>query len=72
MSGTREGGRKAAESRSHGNLNAADKKGAASGNHEKRVEAGKKAAQTRGHESLSAAGRKGGQNSHGGGRSKNK
>jgi len=72
MSGTREGGRKAAESRSQENLSAAGKKGTASVSHEKRVEAGKKAAQTRGHESLSAAGRKGGQNSHSGGRSKNK
>jgi len=68
MAGTKEGGKKAAQSRGHESLSQAGKRGAASLSHEQRVEIGKKAAQTRGHESLSEAGRKGGQNSHGGGR----
>jgi len=66
MTGTTEGGKKAAETRGHDSLSEAGRKGGQSVPHEKRVEAGKKAAETRGHESLSEAGRKGGEHSHGG------
>lgn len=63
MTGTTEGGKKAAETRGHESLSEAGKKGGQAADH-------KQAAQTRGHESLSEAGRKGGEHSHSGGRKK--
>ena len=57
MTGTSEGGKKAAETRGHESLSEAGKKGGKAADHEK-------AAETRGHESLSEAGQKGGKNSH--------
>ena len=57
MTGTTEGGKKAAETRGHDSLSEAGKKGGEAADH-------KKGAETRGHESLSEAGRKGGKNSH--------
>ena len=57
MTGTTEGGKKAAETRGHDSLSEAGKKGGKAADH-------KKGAETRGHESLSEAGRKGGKNSH--------
>lgn len=65
MSGTTQGGKKAAETRGRESLSEAGRKGAQALSHEQRVENGKKAAETRGYESLSEAGRKGGENSHG-------
>ncbi|QRN04578.1 general stress protein B [Legionella sp. MW5194] len=58
MTGTSEGGKKAAETRGHDSLSEAGRKGGQAADH-------KKAAETRGHESLSEAGRKGGKNSRG-------
>jgi len=57
MTGTTEGGKKAAETRGHESLSQAGQKGGKEADHEQ-------AARTRGHESLSEAGKKGGQNSH--------
>lgn len=59
MTGTREGGKKAAETRGHESLSEAGRKGGKKANHEK-------GAETRGRESLSEAGRKGGKSSQGG------
>lgn len=59
MTGTTEGGKKAAQKRGHENLSEADSKGGKVADHEQ-------AAKTRGHESISEAGRKGSEHSHGG------
>ncbi len=64
MTGTSEGGRKAAQTRGYESLSEAGRKGGKAADH-------RKGAETRGHESLSAAGRKGGKNSHSGSRSDN-
>jgi general stress protein YciG len=61
MTGTTEGGKKAAQTRGHESLSEAGRKGGQQADHEQ-------AAKTRGHERLSEAGRKGGQNSHKGGK----
>ena len=57
MSGTTEGGKKAAEKRGHESLSQAGKKGGSAADHQQ-------SAATRGHESLSEAGKKGGEHSH--------
>jgi uncharacterized protein len=64
MTGTSEGGKKAAATRGHDSLSAAGKRGNQLRSRQSRIEGGKKAAATRGHDSLSAAGRKGGLHSH--------
>lgn len=68
MTGTSEGGKKAAATRGEESLREAGRHGAEGLNRDpqKKSEASKKAAQTRGHESLAAAGREGGKHSHGG------
>ncbi|CAA9888648.1 conserved hypothetical protein [Candidatus Methylobacter favarea] len=64
MTGTTEGGKKAAQKRGHESLSEAGRKGGKAADHEQ-------AAKTRGHESLSEAGRKGGEHSQGGKSKKN-
>jgi hypothetical protein len=73
MSGTVEGGKKAAETRGHESLADAGRKGAEARSHESRVEGGKKAMETRAenegksvHDVAAEMGREGGAQSHGG------
>ncbi|MGQ3888458.1 hypothetical protein ACQUW5_05425 [Legionella sp. CNM-1927-20] len=56
MTGTTQGGKKAAASRGHESLSAAGRKGGQQSDH-------RQAAKTRGHDSLSQAGKKGGSRS---------
>jgi general stress protein YciG len=66
MTGTTEGGKKAAANRDPQSLRDAGRKGGQAVSHEQHVKAGQASARSQGHEKLAQHGAEGGKNSHSG------